>query len=58
MVPRKGAVCPFSCRGGRGGRKKGMTRNEKRRMRKRKRVRMKKKVTMMKEKIMGKVMGL
>ena len=53
MVPRKGAVCPFSYRGGRGGRKKGIKRKKKRRMRKRKRVRMKKKVTAMREKIMG-----
>ena len=58
MVPRKGAVCPFSYRGGRGGRKKGIKRKKKRRMRKRKRVRMKKKVTAMREKIMGKVIGL
>ena len=58
MVPRKGAVYPFSCRGGKGGRKKGMKRNENRRIRVRKRVRMKKKVMVMKEKIIGKVMGL
>ena len=58
MVPRKGAVYPFSCRGGKGVRKKGMKRNENRRMRVRKRVRMKKKVMVMKEKIIGKVMGL